>query len=291
MDDYFMEYALQLAEAGRGQVSPNPLVGAVLVRDGKIIGEGCHAGYGGPHAEQAAIENALQQGNDPRGSVLYCTLEPCSFTSPEKHNPPCTLAIRRHGISEVVIAIEDPNPQVSGSGIEQLQQAGISVRTGICAAAAVRQNEAYILARENKRPYIHLKWAQSLDGSMAAHSGDSKWISSASARIQAHTLRAASDAVLVGGGTAAYDDPQLTVRLPGDSNPTPLRVAVSSQANIDVHSHLYTEAGRIPTRVYCSKAVSSAAIIRLETAGITAVQVDYASDSPAAGLDLQMIFR
>ncbi|AFG37399.1 bifunctional diaminohydroxyphosphoribosylaminopyrimidine deaminase/5-amino-6-(5-phosphoribosylamino)uracil reductase RibD [Spirochaeta africana] len=277
-DRYYMEHALRLASAGAGHVTPNPLVGAVLVRNGQVIGEGWHARYGGPHAEQAAIDHALQQGNDPRGATLYCTLEPCSFTAPDKHNPPCTTAIRTHGIRTVVLAIVDPNPRVRGSGIAQLKQAGIEVRTGVCARKAVRQNEAYILSREQRRPYIVLKWAQSLDGCMATGSHDSKWISSPSAREEAHHLRGRLDAVMVGSGTAAHDDPQLTVRTANNRYPQPLRVVVSRHGNLRKDSHLVTQADTIPTRLYCT-GISPDQQSRLTAAGIQVIPVEPDSES------------
>lgn len=273
MDTQYMERALQLAEAGRGYVAPNPLVGAVLVQNGQIIGEGYHSHYGGIHAEQAAIQDAQQRGNKIHSSTLYCTLEPCSFTAPDKHNPPCTDAILQHGITEVVLALVDPNPLVSGNGITRLRDAGVTVRSGVCATAAVRQNESYILPHVTNRPHIHLKWAQSLDGCMAAHTGDSKWISSLQARDKVHTLRASSDAILVGCGTAITDNPRLTARTKTEGTRQPLRVVVAAHANLPLQHHLIQHADTIPTRLYCLDTAPTRTVKDLAKAKVTVIPV------------------
>lgn len=302
MDTMFMEQALRLAENGRGHVSPNPLVGAVIVREGQIIGRGYHAAYGGPHAEANAIEDALSNGHSLQGSVLYCSLEPCSFCSPRKHNPPCTHSIIEHGFSRVIIAIADPNPLVSGNGIAQLKEAGIEVSLGVMAEDALRQNEAYILSMRLQRPYLHLKWAQTLDGFIATENGDSKWISSREAREEVHRIRKASDAVLIGIGTAEADNPRLTIRLGSAAHRAsaglhelhainskekqPLRVVLDSSARLRLDSLLVKDANRIPTMVYCSTDADRGRCRALEEHGISVRQLEANSDK---GLPLAKI--
>lgn len=207
-----MRRALQLAEHGRGRVSPNPTVGAVLVRDGTVIGEGYHAVYGGPHAETECIRDAYARGNDPRGATMYCTLEPCSFRSPNKHNAPCTDAILEAGISRLVVAARDPNPAVSGRGVQVLRDAGLEVICGLLERRALEADEAYFVSVAGGRPMVHLKWAQSLNGRIARAGGGKTAISGPEALRHAHGIRAQCDAILVGRGTVALDDPSLTVR-------------------------------------------------------------------------------
>ncbi|GAB6089754.1 bifunctional diaminohydroxyphosphoribosylaminopyrimidine deaminase/5-amino-6-(5-phosphoribosylamino)uracil reductase RibD [Spirochaeta dissipatitropha] len=302
MDTMFMEQALRLAENGRGHVSPNPLVGAVIVRDGEIIGSGYHAEYGGPHAEANAIENTLANGHSLEGAVLYCSLEPCSFCSPHKHNPPCTRSIIEQGFSRVVIAIADPNPLVSGNGITALRDAGIETIVGVLAEEALNQNEAYILSMRLQRPYLHLKWAQTLDGFISTESGDSKWISSREAREEVHRIRKSCDAVLIGSGTAEADNPQLTIRLGGAASRAsaglhelhtdnenvkqPLRVILDSNADLRIDSRLVKDAHRIPTRVYCSTDADETRCRNLEKNVVTVRRIE--TDS-STGLSLEKI--
>jgi len=214
-----MKRAFALARRGEGKTSPNPMVGAVLVKDGRIIGEGWHRRHGALHAEAEAVKAALDQGISPEAADLYCTLEPCCFTAPEKHQPPCTGLITKHGIKRVYIANLDPNPKVSGKGVDILTKAGITVSTGLCAAMGEDLNRAFFTFHRLHRPYIHLKMAQTLDGRIAAPDGSSRWITDEAARRMVHRLRACYDAVLVGSGTALADDPELTVRLVKGRNP------------------------------------------------------------------------
>ena len=218
-DKTCMRMALDLAEKGRGKTTPNPMVGAVIVKNGKIIGRGYHRGPGRDHAEVAAIKNARVS---PKGSTLYVNLEPCCHTG---RTGPCTEAIAAAGIAEVVVAVKDPNPTVNGRGFRRLRQLGVKVTTGTLRAEATRLNEAYLGYHIKKRPFVILKLAQTLDGRIASSSGDSKWISGPQSLKLAHRLRACSDAVLVGMGTVRADNPSLTVRHVKGRNP--YRIVIS----------------------------------------------------------------
>src|SRR5579884_2079657 len=208
-DDVWMRRALELAEHGRGYVEPNPLVGAVVVRDGQLVGEGWHQHYGEAHAEIHALAAA---GEGSRGATLYVTLEPCCHFG---KTPPCTDAVLRAGIRRVVAAMPDPFPAVAGKGAELLRQAGVTVELGIGEAEARRLNAPYLKLLEKRRPWVHAKWAMTLDGKIATRTGDSKWISNEASRRIVHALRGRMDAVIVGAGTALADDPLLTARPPG----------------------------------------------------------------------------
>jgi diaminohydroxyphosphoribosylaminopyrimidine deaminase/5-amino-6-(5-phosphoribosylamino)uracil reductase len=205
-----MWHALELAGRARGRTSPNPLVGAVLVKDDQVVGEGFHARAGQPHAEADALREA---GGAARGATLYVTLEPCAHTG---RTPPCAPAIVEAGVARVVVALEDPDPRVRGKGCALLREAGLEVEVGVLAKEAARQNEAYLWRVRTGRPLGVLKAAVSLDGRLAADGGDSRWITGEEARRRAHELRDAHDVVLVGRGTLDADDPRLDVRLPGD---------------------------------------------------------------------------
>ena len=204
----YMRQALELARRGRGRVEPNPMVGAVIVRDGEVVGRGWHARVGEAHAEVAAIEDAGGPGR-VAGASMYVTLEPCNH---QGRTPPCTEALIEAGLSRVVIATIDPEPRVAGAGVRRLQEAGLDVTAGVCEAEARQLNEAFIKRVTTGLPWVILKWAQTLDGKTATAGGDSKWISSEASRTQVHELRGRVDAVMVGIGTVLADDPQLTAR-------------------------------------------------------------------------------
>ncbi|MEW9109275.1 MAG: bifunctional diaminohydroxyphosphoribosylaminopyrimidine deaminase/5-amino-6-(5-phosphoribosylamino)uracil reductase RibD [Cytobacillus gottheilii] len=213
-DEYYMRIALELAIAAEGQTSPNPLVGAVCVKDGQIIGTGAHLKAGTPHAEVHAITMAHDRA---KGADLYVTLEPCAHRG---KTPPCTNLIINSGIRRVVIACTDPNPLVKGRGISQLKQAGIEIVTGVLEKEAAFLNRAFFHYIQYGTPYVTLKAAATLDGRIAASSGDSKWITSREAREDVHYLRHIHDAILVGAQTVIADNPFLTTRLPhGGKNP------------------------------------------------------------------------
>jgi diaminohydroxyphosphoribosylaminopyrimidine deaminase / 5-amino-6-(5-phosphoribosylamino)uracil reductase len=206
-----MARCLELAQRAAGHVSPNPLVGSVIVEGGEVIGEGWHEVYGGPHAERNAIRDAIERGHENRlaSATLYVNLEPCSHHG---KTPPCTDAVLERRIPRVVVGTLDPNPLVAGSGIRRLREAGCSVETGILERACFRFNEAFFHHIRTGRPLVTLKVAQTLDGHVATRTGDSRWVSGDASRRLVHRWRAELDAVLVGRGTAMADDPSLTVR-------------------------------------------------------------------------------
>jgi diaminohydroxyphosphoribosylaminopyrimidine deaminase/5-amino-6-(5-phosphoribosylamino)uracil reductase len=219
-DAVYMQRALRLAEKGRGKTSPNPMVGAVIVKAGEIVGEGYHRQVGQDHAELAAIRKA---GRKTRGATLYVNLEPCCHTG---RTGPCTDAIIKAGIKKVVFSMIDPDPRVNGKGIRILKKAGLAVQRGLQRNEALLQNDSYFGYHRNKRSFVILKTAQTLDGRIATMTGDSKWISSPQSLKLAHRLRAEVDAVVVGSGTVRKDNPALTVRLVKGKNP--YRIVLSS---------------------------------------------------------------
>jgi diaminohydroxyphosphoribosylaminopyrimidine deaminase / 5-amino-6-(5-phosphoribosylamino)uracil reductase len=257
--------ALELAEGGRGRVSPNPLVGAVLVGDEGVIGEGFHAELGGLHAERAAIEDCRARGCDPAESTLYVTLEPCAHTG---RQPPCTEAILEAGISRVVYASEDPTDKASGRGPGMLRDGGVDVELagGPEASAARLLNQPFRKRARTGRPLVTYKAAMSLDGRVASPTGDSRWISSVESRELVHRWRAECDAVAVGIGTAVADDPLLTARLEGDAR-QPTRVVFDSGARLPLTSALVTSIEEAPLIVVCAPEAASARRDGLEGAG------------------------
>ncbi len=258
-DDIWMRRALDLAEQGRGHVEPNPLVGAVVVREGRLVGEGWHQEYGGPHAEVHALTAA---GEAARGATLYVTLEPCCHHG---KTPPCTDAVLRAGIARVVAALEDPFPQVAGQGAAQLHAAGVAVEFGPGAAQARRQNAPYLKLLGTGRPYVHAKWAMTLDGKIATRTGDSKWISGKASRRIVHALRGRMDGIVVGLGTALADDPQLTARPHGPRIAT--RVVLDSGARLPATSQVVGTAREVPTLIATTAAAPPAAVALLREHG------------------------
>lgn len=234
VDERFMSEALELAQLGRGSTSPNPMVGALVVKDGAIVGSGCHLLAGGPHAEVVALDAA---GERARGATLYVTLEPCCHTG---RTPPCTQRIIASGVKRVVAAMTDPNLQVKGQGLAQLQAAGIEVKTDVLHHAAARLNEAFIKYMTHHLPFVTLKAAMTLDGKIATRTGASRWISGESSRRFGHRLRHESDAIMVGIGTLLADDPRLTTRLP-EGGKDSLRVIVDSHARTPAHAKVVRE--------------------------------------------------
>ncbi|MFZ5564691.1 MAG: bifunctional diaminohydroxyphosphoribosylaminopyrimidine deaminase/5-amino-6-(5-phosphoribosylamino)uracil reductase RibD [Thermodesulfobacteriota bacterium] len=234
MDDhYFMRMALGLAERGRGFTSPNPIVGAVVVRDGRVVGKGFHAAAGKAHAEVAAIDDA---GELARGADLYVTLEPCNHTG---RTPPCTRKICDAGIARVVVAMRDPNPHVAGGGIEYLQANGTAVTVGVCESEAKKQLEWFSKYIITGRPFVTVKCAMTLDGRIATRAGDSRWVSGEASRAFVHKLRHASDAILVGVGTVNADNPRLTARIEGTRTKDPMRVVLDTHLSIREDAALF----------------------------------------------------
>jgi diaminohydroxyphosphoribosylaminopyrimidine deaminase / 5-amino-6-(5-phosphoribosylamino)uracil reductase len=272
-DEGWMARAVALAEGGRGTVSPNPMVGAVLVRDGRVVGEGFHRAAGQPHAEVVALAAA---GPLAAGATCYVTLEPCAHHG---RTPPCVDALLQAGVARVVAAVADPDPRVDGDGLARLRAAGITVTVGVGAAAAAEQNAAYLTHRRLGRPRVTLKAAASLDGKVAAPDGSSQWITGPAARADAHRLRAEADAVVVGAGTALADDPRLTARIPhptgapprGSPDPSghvvrqPLRVLVDAAGRVGASGHLFDAAA--PTLVATTAAAPAAAVEAWRQAG------------------------
>lgn len=240
-DEAYIERTLALAELGRGLVSPNPMVGAVLVRDGRIVGEGHHEGPGLPHAEVLALREA---GEAARGATLYVNLEPCNH---QGRTGPCAEAIIEAGVARVVAAMRDPNPIVDGRGFARLREAGVEVREGVLREEAERLNEAFAKHVRTGLPFVTWKMAASLDGKVASRDGTSRWITGPEARADVHRLRAASDAIVVGAGTALADDPSLTVRMPGYRGRPPLRVLVDARGRVPARGDLFS--GEAPTLV------------------------------------------
>jgi diaminohydroxyphosphoribosylaminopyrimidine deaminase / 5-amino-6-(5-phosphoribosylamino)uracil reductase len=282
-DRRHLERAIDLAERGRGLVSPNPLVGAVIGRDGEAIGEGFHRALGGPHAEVEAITDAGDAGLE--GTTLYVSLEPCCHHG---RTPPCTEAILRAGISRVVVAADDPSAHASGRGLGILRDEGVEVvvADGELATRARMQNQPFRKRARTGRPWVLFKSAMTLDGKVATHTGDSQWISGEASRELAHRWRAECDAVAVGIGTALADDPQLTSRIEGVKR-QPRRVVFDSLAQLPVASRLLRDARRIPLTVVVSRAAPRAATDSLITHGADVI-VATGENEPArvrSGLD------
>jgi diaminohydroxyphosphoribosylaminopyrimidine deaminase / 5-amino-6-(5-phosphoribosylamino)uracil reductase len=265
-DQRHMLRALELAEGGRGRTSPNPLVGAVIVRDGRIIGEGFHEVLGGPHAEVNALESSAE---DVAGSTMYVTLEPCTHHG---RTPPCADRVAESGITRVVMAIKDPNPDVSGAGESLLRERGLQVEFGPYTEIARRQNEGYLKWVTTAMPFVTLKMAMSLDGKVATRTGESKWISSEVSRSDAHLMRAACDAIMVGIGTVVHDNPRLTARTGGRVR-NPVRVVVDSLARTSLDSNV-ADTREVATIVAVSDAAPDESVRALEAKGVEVIRID-----------------
>lgn len=262
-DVRFMRQALTLAEQGAGQVAPNPLVGAVIVRDGVVVGQGWHQRYGGPHAEVHALQMA---GDAARGATAYVSLEPCNH---QGQTGPCTEALVHAGIRRVVCATRDPNPKAAG-GVERLRAAGIEVVVGVCEPQALLQNAPFFhAARSAELPFVALKLAVSLDGAIAGASRRRAWLTGPESQAAVHALRASADAVAVGIGTALADNPSLTVRLAPTPRLQPARVVFDRQARLPVDSALAQTAREIPVYLVAAQTAPEARTERLSAAGVT----------------------
>lgn len=260
-----MRRALRLARRAAGRTSPNPMVGAVVVRDGRVVGEGYHARAGAPHAEAHALRAA---GAEAAGATLYVTLEPCDHHG---RTPPCTEAIIAAGVRRVVAAAEDPNPLVAGRGLERLRAAGLTVETGVLEDEARALNEAFFKFISTGRPFVTWKYAMSLDGKVAAHTGVSRWISGERARTLVHRLRAGADAIMVGVGTALADDPLLTARgrggHGGSGGRDPVRVIVDSRLRLPATARVLHPGSAAPTWVATTPHAPAERRRALEAAG------------------------
>lgn len=266
-DIHYMKMALGLAAKGRGHTNPNPMVGAVIVKDGEVIARGYHHKCGQGHAEVEAFRDAGDA--DVTGATMYVSLEPCSHYG---KTPPCADLIVSKKIGRVVVAALDPNPLVAGRGIEKLRAAGIEVKTGVLADESIRLNEIFMHYIVHKDPYVLFKAAVSLDGKIATRTGDSQWISCEESRAEVQQLRNQYMAIMVGSNTAIQDNPRLTCRLPGGVNP--IRIVVDSRLRIPETLTLVQTARETPTVVACLKGADPAKIKRLETAGVQVMQMD-----------------
>ncbi len=261
-----MHHALQLAAQGAGFVEPNPMVGAVVVDDNlQLLGEGYHHRFGGPHAEVHALKQA---GERARGATLYVTLEPCCH---QGKTPPCTAAILAAGIKRVVVAALDPFPAVAGQGVAQLRAAGVSVETGLLEQEAIELTAPFRTLIQHQRPFVIAKWAMSLDGKLAAHTGISKWISNPASRTIVHQLRGRMDGILVGIGTVLADDPLLTARPAGPRLAS--RIVLDSQARLPLTSQLVRTAAQTPVLVFVTPTAPAERIMALQAAGVEVIPV------------------
>jgi diaminohydroxyphosphoribosylaminopyrimidine deaminase / 5-amino-6-(5-phosphoribosylamino)uracil reductase len=280
-DAAFMRLALALAERGRGRVSPNPLVGCVVVKDGEVVGEGWHARAGGPHAELAALAAA---GERARGATVYVTLEPCDHHG---RTPPCTDALLTAGVERVVAATLDPNPLVDGRGVARLKQSGVRVDVGLLAQEAEHQNEVFRVAQYERRPFVLYKTAMSLDGKIAVRTGRSRWITGETSRDRVHRWRDEFDAVAVGINTVLLDDPALTTRIAGGH--TPRKVVFDSVARTPTTARLFDddpqgEPGRVTVFVTDEAPATRVEALKERGAEVVAVRADRGRPSVAAAL-------
>jgi len=276
-NEYYMKRALELAAGGWGRTNPNPLVGALIVKNGEIIAEGCHEKLGGAHAEAAALKNARQ---DVKGGTLYVNLEPCSHYG---RTPPCAEAVIKAGISKVVMAMEDPNPKVCGKGVEMLKNAGIETVTGVLEGEARRLNEIFIKYVTRKQPFVILKAAMTLDGKIATAGGDSKWISGEASRQQVHLLRDRVSAIMVGVGTVLADDPTLTARPGGEGGNDPVRIIVDSKGKIPIDSRVINNESAAGTILATTSAIGAEKEKLLLKKGVRLLKLD----GPGGHVDLE----
>ena len=255
-----MREALRLSTFGRGRTSPNPMVGAVLVKDGHIVGTGWHRKAGTEHAEIHALRMA---GDLARGATLYVTLEPCSHTG---RTGPCAQAVIEAGVRRVVAAMEDPNPLVRGKGFQMLREEGVEVFCGVMEEEARRLNEAFVMWVTEKRPFVTLKMAMTLDGKTATAGGESQWITGEASRLRGHELRDENDAILVGIGTVLADRPSLTTRLPDGNGKNPLRVILDSTARTPLDTPMLKD-GAAPVLIATTERAPEENLRRLREAG------------------------
>jgi len=282
VDVQYMQQALELARGGLGFVSPNPLVGCVIVKDGEIVGRGYHQRFGAPHAEVYALQEA---GRRAHGAVLYVNLEPCSHTG---KTPPCADTVIQSGVSRVVAALRDPNPLVAGQGLARIAAAGIAVTVGICETEARQLNEAFLKYIITRCPFVTLKSAMTLDGKIATRTGASRWITGELARLTGHHLRHAADAILVGVGTVWQDDPQLTTRLPDLQGVNPLRVIVDSTLRLPLRAQVTDVAPDRRTLVATTARASATQREQLQARGVEVVCLAAYDDGR---VDLEALLR
>jgi diaminohydroxyphosphoribosylaminopyrimidine deaminase / 5-amino-6-(5-phosphoribosylamino)uracil reductase len=262
-----MRAALGLARRGLGRVAPNPAVGCVLVKDGRVVGRGWTQPGGRPHAETEALGRA---GDQARGATAYVSLEPCSHHG---QTPPCADALIAAGMARCVVALADPDARVAGRGLERLREAGIEVVEGVLGGEAAEVSAGYLMRIRHGRPLVTLKLATSLDGRIATRTGESRWITGEDARAHAHLLRASHDAIMVGGGTAVADNPRLDARLPGLEDRAPLRVVLDGGLRLPTAHDLVTRAGSQPTLVFTRTGPPPRRAKALAAAGVELAEV------------------
>ena len=279
LDEDYMKQALRLARKGLGRTSPNPMVGAIIVKDDQIMGKGYHRYFGGKHAEINAIQDARES---IAGATIYVTLEPCCYHG---KTPPCVEVLIQNKIGRVVIGTLDPNPKVNGKSVEILRQQGIEIRVGVLEEECRSLNEAYFKYMTTGIPLVTIKFAQTLDGRIATATGDSRWISSAESRRLAHKLRAINDAIMVGAGTILIDDPRLTVRLVKGRNP--VRIIVDSSLRIPLNSKVVTSQETATTIIATTPGADEEKVSRWREMGIE-VLVTRESE---AGVDLRHLLK
>jgi diaminohydroxyphosphoribosylaminopyrimidine deaminase / 5-amino-6-(5-phosphoribosylamino)uracil reductase len=282
-DSDFIQFTLELAAQGKGLVSPNPLVGSVVVKDGALVGRGFHRYAEFKHAEVWALEEA---GAQAQGATVYVNLEPCSHQDVGKRTPPCVQALINARVKRVVAAMVDPNPRVNGRGFEQLRAAGIEVEVGVLNEAAFRLNEKFIKFVTTGLPFVHLKTACSLDGRIATHTGESKWITGPLTRATSQALRHEYDAILVGIGTVLADNPALTDRTELPRRRPLTRVVLDSNLRLPLTSQLVQTAHTLPLLVFTS-ADETGKHAQLAAAGVQVIKVERGLD----GLDLPQVLR
>ncbi len=269
-DHDWMQQALSLAQKGQYTTRPNPCVGCVIVKNERVVGAGWHQQSGGQHAEVLALADA---GENAQGATVYVTLEPCAH---QGRTGPCAQALIQAGVARVVVALQDPNPRVNGTGIRQLKAAGIVVETDVCAAEAAALNPGFCTAMRQQKPYVRLKQAMSIDGRVALSNGQSQWITGAAARLDVQYLRARSAAILTGIATVLADDPQLTVRVadwpdhaqPEVEIPAPIRGIVDKDLSVPLSAQVVQTARVVPTWVFCGPHVPSTQRQALEASGV-----------------------
>jgi diaminohydroxyphosphoribosylaminopyrimidine deaminase/5-amino-6-(5-phosphoribosylamino)uracil reductase len=273
MDDpKYMEMALDLALKGQGLTSPNPMVGAVVVKNGRVAGAGYHQAAGQAHAEVNALDDA---GVDAKGATLYVNLEPCNHSG---RTPPCTQKILQAGISRVVVAMKDPNPDVKGGGIDLLRRRGIRVTLGVCEDKAKKLNEVFVKYIRTRRPFVVLKCAATLDGRIAAKTGDSKWITGEAARGFVHRLRHSVDAILVGVNTVKSDDPRLTTRMENGQGKDPLRIILDTRLSIPPDAEVLRLDSKSDTILVAGKGVAQEKKAALEKNSVRIIESDVKDD-------------
>jgi len=283
-DELLMRQAIELAAKGQGRVEPNPMVGCVLARNGEVIGEGFHQRYGGPHAEIQALRS-LGAGS-ASGATAYVSLEPCCHHG---KTPPCTDSLIASGVQRVVLAMKDPFPQVAGGGIEQLRRAGIEVVCDVLSDRAIELNAPYLKRVNSGKPWVIAKWAMSMDGKIATHTGQSQWITNEQSRQDVHLTRSRMDGILTGMGTVRADDPMLTARLPEEIGPPPRlaqRIILSRNTLPDASTKLMASARSVPVQIIAGPDIREEDLINCEQLGAMCTRVNEgeSSDLIAAAL-------